>query len=401
MRQAAARDPRLDFFRGLGMFIILIAHVPWNPWAEWIPARFGFSDAADLFVFCSGLASGLAFAPVFIQRGWLLGAARVLHRIWQVYWAHIAGFLVVVAIVAAADSSFGDGRYAQGMRLEPFFADFGSYAPGLLTLRYIPSYFDILPMYLAILAMIPLVMALARLDPRLVLAFVVAAWAMANLGALDLTADPRANREWFFNPFGWQILFFTGFAFTRGWLPSPPRDRRLTVAAVAIVLLAAPVSCQTDFICYAGYGMAPQLGAIHDWLGPAIDKTHVGVLRYAHFTATAYLAYILVGPMGQNLRGAVVETIRRVGQQTLAVFLTGLVVAPVLGMILDHVGRGIFASALVNGLGIAILIAAARIVAWFKSQPWRRASSTLVDSQPLLAPSASGAAWPQHSRSLS
>ena len=28
------------------MFIILVAHIPWNPWTEWIPARFGFSDAA-------------------------------------------------------------------------------------------------------------------------------------------------------------------------------------------------------------------------------------------------------------------------------------------------------------------------------------------------------------------
>ncbi len=45
------RDPRLDFFRGLGMFIILIAHIPGNTWLNWIPARFGFSDAADMFVF--------------------------------------------------------------------------------------------------------------------------------------------------------------------------------------------------------------------------------------------------------------------------------------------------------------------------------------------------------------
>ena len=50
MIQASARDPRLDFFRGLGMFIILIAHVPWNPWAGVDSGAFpGFSDAADLF----------------------------------------------------------------------------------------------------------------------------------------------------------------------------------------------------------------------------------------------------------------------------------------------------------------------------------------------------------------
>jgi len=50
------RDPRLDFFRGVAMFIILLAHTPGNPWTLWIPARFGFSDATEIFVFCSGMA---------------------------------------------------------------------------------------------------------------------------------------------------------------------------------------------------------------------------------------------------------------------------------------------------------------------------------------------------------
>ena len=59
------RDPRLDFFRGVGMFIILIAHITDNPWTLWIPARFGFSDATEIFVFCSGMASALAFGALF------------------------------------------------------------------------------------------------------------------------------------------------------------------------------------------------------------------------------------------------------------------------------------------------------------------------------------------------
>ncbi|MEM9096562.1 MAG: OpgC domain-containing protein, partial [Pseudomonadota bacterium] len=50
------RDLRLDFFRGLAMFIILLAHTPGNTWTLWIPARFGFSDATEIFVFCSGMA---------------------------------------------------------------------------------------------------------------------------------------------------------------------------------------------------------------------------------------------------------------------------------------------------------------------------------------------------------
>ena len=74
------RDERLDLFRGLTMLIIFVAHVPANSWNAWIPARFGFSSGAELFVFCSGFASALAFGATFVRRGWWLGTARILQR---------------------------------------------------------------------------------------------------------------------------------------------------------------------------------------------------------------------------------------------------------------------------------------------------------------------------------
>ncbi|MDP4595109.1 MAG: OpgC domain-containing protein, partial [Beijerinckiaceae bacterium] len=159
----AARDPRLDFFRGLGMVIILIAHIPWNSWTSWIPARFGFSDAAEMFVFCSGMASALAFGGVFVKRGWLMGTARIVHRIWQVYWAHIGSFFVVAAMVVGADLYVGEARYQQGLQLDTFFAMAPVRVLQTMSLTYLPPFFEILPMYLCILAMIPIVMALARI----------------------------------------------------------------------------------------------------------------------------------------------------------------------------------------------------------------------------------------------
>ena len=83
------RDLRLDFFRGIAMFIILVAHIQSDWLALWIPARFGFSDATEMFVFCSGMASAIAFGRVFREQGLLIGTSRVLYRMWQVYWAHI------------------------------------------------------------------------------------------------------------------------------------------------------------------------------------------------------------------------------------------------------------------------------------------------------------------------
>ena len=304
---------------------------------------------------------------------------------WQVYWAHIGGFFVVLGLVGTVDQWLGTGRYAEALLVGPVLADFKSYIGPIMTLRFVPNYFDILPMYLAILAMIPAMMALERVHRLLPLAASLALWLGAQAGRLDLVADSATGREWFFNPFGWQIIFFSGFGFIRGWLPTPPRDLRLAAIAALYVLLAAPVSCQESFACYAGWGHFPALGAVHEWLQPAIDKTSIGALRYLHFMATAYLAFLAVGPQGRNLHGWLAERIRRVGQQTLAVFLTGLVAAQALGMVLDFSGRGFIASALVNLAGCALLVAAAALVSWFKAPPWRGGA------KPRPAPSATSA----------
>ena len=367
------RDPRLDFFRGLGMFIIFIAHIPMNVWTLWIPARFGFSDATEIFVFCSGMASAIAFGRVFEDRGWWMGAARVSHRVWQVYWSHIALFLVIAAMVVALDSTGWHGEenhFRDRLNLIWFFDNTATNLVGLLTLTYVPNYFDILPMYLVILAMMPVVMLLARQHLGLVAAFIAAIWLGANFGLLALPAEPWTDREWFFNPFGWQLVFFTGFAFMRGWIPAPPLRPWLVYAAIGIVVLTIPV---------AWYRIYAEVALFQEWrqaLRPLIWKTDFGILRYAHFLALAYLAYAAAGEGGRRLIssgawGSFVQIVQKVGQQSLAVFLTSMVLAQMGGAVLDFIGRNTLTFALVNVTGFSVLIVTAYVVGWYKSQPWR------------------------------
>lgn len=491
-----SRDPRLDFFRGLAMFIILVAHTPGNPWTLWIPARFGFSDAADIFVFSSGMASALAFGAVFIRRGWLIGTARIAFRVWQVYWAHIIVFLTTAMLSFAIDH-FGIGlpgkRYVTEPYVVPFFERTGEAALGLLTLTYVPGMFDILPMYLVILAMVPIVMALYRAGGRwAVFAFIGTVWLAAGLAGyarsyaeadpemvpaawqalliglgqrldwLNLPASPFGDRSWFFNPFAWQLVFFTGFCFGMRWLPAPPVRRWLVWLAAGYVLLVIPFAW---FKIHAGLYL-PSDWALQQWVSdsraaiePLWWKTWYGGLRYLHYLALAYLAWVAVGPGGKRLsegarpprpasravllvagvvavvtvpyayvddikalapaldtwfsenlplvsgdrigllqllhlaalivlgwaalgaRGRqwlardfvlkAVPVIRKVGTQSLAVFMSSIVLARFNGWVLDMIGRDAWKVAVVNLAGFAILIAVAYVVSWFKSQPWR------------------------------
>ncbi len=385
---ASMRDPRLDFYRGLAMFIILIAHTPGNFLTLWIPARFGFSDATEIFVFCSGMASAIAFGKVFAERGWWLGTARVAFRVWQVYWAHIGLFLAIATMMAFIDS-FGifDKSYVGSLNLTKFFNDPAPQLIGLMTLTYVPNYFDILPMYLVILAMMPVVVGLHRIQPLIAACFVAGVWmltqerALAGLGldhiALELPAEPWSSREWFFNPFGWQLVFFTGFAFMRGWLPRPPVDKRLIWLAIAIVVLTVPLAY------FRILNAVPELKPIRDELKFLTTKTDFGLLRYVHFLALAYLGWVVAGEHGSRLRAVgsgmaailwqrVLNVILKVGQQSLAVFIVSMVAARLIGFGFDQVGRNFATVWIGNLMGFALLIAVAYGVGWFKSHPWRK-----------------------------
>ncbi len=164
------RDLRLDFFRGIAMFIILIAHTPGNLLTLWIPARWGFSDATEIFVFCSGMASAIAFGGGFYRAGWLLGTARVLFRVWQVYWAHVGLFFATLALcVFLTDLEITERNYWGQLNLWMIFVesekwDNSNMLLSFMTLRWVPNYFDILPMYMIVLLMMPVVMWLSRID---------------------------------------------------------------------------------------------------------------------------------------------------------------------------------------------------------------------------------------------
>ena len=263
--------------------------------------------------------------------------------------------------------------------------------PCLVTLTYVPNYFDILPMYMVVLAMMPIVMALQRIHTGLVFGFMVAVWLGAQMWLLGdyhlaLPAEPWSERNWFFNPFGWQLVFFTGFALMRGWIPKAPVHIALIVLAAAIVLANIPLSnigvraVARDWFFVTETGN-PVIDA-RIALKPLINKSDFGLFRYVQFLALAYLAWVLAGDKGDNLLargtgllarvwGRILKIILKVGQQSLAVFIVSMFTARVMGFVMDIIGRTTTTTLLVNLGGAVILVTTAYGAGWFKSQPWK------------------------------
>lgn len=404
---ATSRDPRLDFYRGIAMFIILFAHTPGNFFTSWIPARWGFSDATEIFVFCSGMASAIAFGRTFDRAGWTLGTARVGYRVWQVYWAHLCMFFFIAMMLAFWDS-FGvfEKRYIGTLNLVPFFegvtrngelvSTTADQLVGIFTLTYVPNYFDILPMYMVILVMMPVVMALSRVNIYLMFGVIAVVWLFAQEGllaffgadhlTLNFPAEPWSERQWFFNPFGWQLVFFTGFAFMRGWIPAPPVKWWLIALALVVVLANIPLSnIGVRAVNREWFGLVMDGNPVVEWrvaYKAWITKSDFGLFRYIHFLSLAYLAWVAAGVGGHRLIatgagwlsrlwGGLVAVIMKVGQQSLAVFLFSMVFARVLGFAYDQIERSTTVVTIGNLIGCAALIGVAYFVSYIKRQPWR------------------------------
>jgi len=60
-----SRDLRLDLWRGVALLMIFVDHIPGNALSAITLKSFGFSDAAELFVFVAGYSSMLAYGRRF------------------------------------------------------------------------------------------------------------------------------------------------------------------------------------------------------------------------------------------------------------------------------------------------------------------------------------------------
>src|SRR5215831_17115881 len=77
---ASTRDLRLDLFRGIALWLIFLDHIPTNI-VSWVTIRnYGFSDAAEMFVFISGYTAAFVYGRAMRQRGFLVAGARILKR---------------------------------------------------------------------------------------------------------------------------------------------------------------------------------------------------------------------------------------------------------------------------------------------------------------------------------
>jgi len=351
---AHKRDARVDFFRGLALFIIFIDHVPHNVAEKFTLHSFGFADAADVFVLLAGYASYLAYTRVFDGSGWRAGLLKVLQRMRALYIAHLAMLILCVGGMALAARAVTDATPLEDVvDFAPFFDTPGRAFRHALSLTHQPTYMDILPLYIVLLAWLPILLWLGRVHVALAAGVSAALWLAANVLHWNLP-NHAEDDGWYFNPFAWQLLFGLGvlaaYLSTRGVL-ARARRRWLLAGAVAFAAFA--------LLVVAPWTMIPGLENARlispDWFETATSKQNLSLWRVAHIASLAYIAAWFIPIDAGWLRKPFARRIVDCGHHSLPVFCLGILLSILGGLFMFAFGAGWPSQVLVNTVGIIVM----------------------------------------------
>src|SRR5215218_8748893 len=211
LAEPVLREPNaIDFWRGFALITIFINHVPGNVFERFTYSRYSTSDAAELFVFLAGWAIALAVQG---RRG-LEPPGRVVLRLAsrtiEVYRAQIVITAIALAMIAATALLLKDPVVLEWHNAGPVFADPVPTTIGWVLLTHQLGYFNILPLYVALLALSPVFVLLARVSRWVALGLSLSLYATCLSFSINLPTWP-VEGSWFFNPLAWQLLLVLGF----------------------------------------------------------------------------------------------------------------------------------------------------------------------------------------------
>ncbi len=362
MQASKGRNTVIDFWRGLVLVIIFINHVPGNLLEHLTPRNYGFSDAAEAFIFISGLSVAMVYYPRLPQGDVLGVIRRCFRRSFELYRMHLILTGCAIALFSVGYVASDDISLIEAHGRNMVFEDTARGITGVLLLGHQLGYFNILPLYIALMLWAPVAMILMRIHVVLAIAISVGIYALARADILAFPSWPEPGK-WFFNPFAWQFLFTIGIA-TGAFLVRPGIPYLRLAFASAVILLVASLVIMTE-----GFGMAPGLlwNAFNDL---DIIKSDLGLGRLVHFLALAYVVSQL--RLGQVLQGtAFGAEMMRLGRNSLPVFAVGSVLSALGEITMTLAAVKSSASPHIVGMvftliGIIGLLALARYLEWKK-----------------------------------
>jgi hypothetical protein len=223
-----------------------------------------------------------------------------------------------------------------------------------------PNYLDILPLYVALLAMVPVFLVSMRLHVTLPVVLALLSYGVAQ--TFQLTFPNFGNPTgWFLNPFAWVLLFAAGF--TAGQLTSNGFWQKMPRWLVATTTIAAAGYVAFTFLHAAPWRVFP---ALESYAALSImletDKAFLSWHRLLDLLAKVWLVAVLVPAGASFMANGLGGAISRAGRNSLPIFVAGTFLS-LLGSVVLYEGDGTaFWQVAVTAGGVILLLLTATLI---------------------------------------
>jgi hypothetical protein len=355
------RDLRIDFFRGIALYMIIVDHIPNDPLNRFTYARLGFSDAAEIFVFLSGISCGIVFYRLLLRQGVGGFFKAIGKRAFQIYAYYLLASIVTIAIIAASRDIWTIPLNQQAfidLREDPFSAILSA-----IRLTSPPDLPGILVLYLELTVVaVPAFLLLSANGYRDALICSGLIWAFSQSFPDVL---PRLADHSYFNPLAWQFIFcigmFVGTSYTTGSNPlEGVRAKNWIILAWSIVILE--LSYRLALAIFA------KLHINVDWLAlsdPTLRhmKENLSAFRLVHFLSVAFLVVTYIKRDNPVLSWPGAGAIIKSGRSSLQVFCLGAIFTVLLNLFIAVERPVVFERLVLDCAAIFLIgLAAARLM---------------------------------------
>ena len=358
-------DLRLCLLLGIAAWFLFLDHIPHNAVGLLTMRNFGFSGAADLFVFVGGYTAAILYGRMMLERGFVVTATRIFKRLWQLYAAYIVLFVIYIDLI---------GYVARKSRAPELIGEFNvagivdhtirTLIHGLL-LQAKPLNLDVLQLFIVLMAAFPFVLFGMVRRPNVTIVGSLGLYLAARHFDWNLSSFP--DGKWSLNPFCWQLLFALG-----AWLAlSGANQIRAIHKLQELVVLRAAAGLYLLFaLAVTVAGKFPQAGIVPDLLRDALlpDRENLAPHRVLHFLALAFLFTYMVPRDWSGFRWQTLQPVIKCGQEWLAVFCAGVFLSFAGHLVLITGPDSLAMHVLVSFAGISIMTGVAYYVSWSKRQ---------------------------------
>jgi hypothetical protein len=362
------RDIRLNLFLGIANWFMFLDHIP-NNVVSWITARnYGFSGAADLFIFISGYTACIVYSNMMLERGFIVGTTRIFGRVWQLYAAYIVLFVIYAVSIGYVAAQYAAPDIINEFNVAGLIDNaVRTLAHGLI-LQSKALNLDVLQLYTMLMALFGPALWMMLRKPALTMTGSLALYFAARQFEWNLPSFPDGS--WYFNPFCWQLLFLSGAWLALGETEGTKRKARSIRKSPVLICLAIAYLMFALVMTMAG--RFPGLAELFPrWLFEAFnpnDKTNLAPYRLLHFFAVVFVVTRLASKDWPGLKWPIFSPLIKCGEQSLAVFCVGVFLSFVGHFVLNISSGSVMVQIGVSACGIAIMTFVAYCISWSKQQ---------------------------------